>query len=156
MRKIDINGEEVSLDPSNLQFSHENLNDYLCKVPALYAYYSDKWAEAQHVNYCQEDISESVYAHKFEFYKNDGVSDKLAEAKTKSDKEVMDAKSAARQSKLDMQAIYGYLRALDKAHENALNLGYNIRKEMDKIHPGIKSGRDMDIDKALERVLNEE
>lgn len=154
MRKIEINGEEVALDPADLEFSEANLNDFLCKLPARYAYYSAKWAEAQHLNYCCEDVQEGIYAQKFELYKNQGGSDKLADARASADKEVTDARRAARKAKLYMQEIYGYLRALDKAHENALNLGYNIRKEMDKIHPGIKKQRDFDSE--LEKMFAEE
>jgi hypothetical protein len=153
MRKIQLGDEEVSLDPANLQFSEANLNEFLCKLPALYAYYSAKWAEAQHLNYCCEDAVEAIFAQKFELYKNQGGSDKLADARASADKEVSDARRAARKTKLFMQEIYGYLRSLDKAHENALNLGYNIRKEMDKLHPGIKR---RDFDKELDQILNEE
>lgn len=153
MRKIKIGEEEVSLDSANLEFSEANLNEFLCKLPALYAYYSAKWAEAQHHNYVCEDVQEAVFAQKFELYKNQGGSDKLADARATADPQVSDARRAARKAKLYMQEIYGYLRALDKAHENALNLGYNIRKEMDKLHPGIKR---RDLDKELEQIFAED
>lgn len=153
MKKIKLNEEEVLLDPVNFEFSEANLNDFLCKLPALYAYYSAKWAEAQYENYCCEDQQAAVYAQKFEFFKNEKASDKLADARATADKDVTDARRAARRTKLAMQEIYGYLRALDKAHENALNLGYNIRKEMDKLHSGIKK---RDFDKELEQMFAEE
>lgn len=156
MYKFTMNNEEIILDDTNLQFSEANLNDFLVRLPALYAYYSQKWAEAQHEHFCAEDQYESLYSAKFEIYKSDKASDKLAEARTMSDKDVMEAKNIARKAKFNMQSVYGYLKSLDKAHENALNLGYNLRKEMDKIHPGIKSASVRDYDKELQSILSED
>ena len=39
---------------------------------------------------------------------------------------------------------------MDKAVENALNLGYNIRKEIDKIHPQTVAGKGYDDDLPLD------
>lgn len=138
--KVKINGEEVILDPKNLEISEANLNSFLSEFAAKYDYFSRRLCYAQKLLYRFEDAYEVTYAKKFEFYKEqESCSDKLAEAKAKSNDEVAKAKQAMRECKHRKDLLWNYLRSMDKAHEDALNLGYNIRKEMDKLHPGIKS-----------------
>jgi predicted metal-dependent hydrolase len=154
MRKLKIGEEEVNLDPANLRFSEESLNDFLCKFAGIYAYYNQKWAEAQYINYCHEDRCEYLYSKKFEMYKQDNPV-ALAEAKAKADDEVKDAKMLARKTKLHMQELQGYLKALDKAHDNALNLGYNIRKEMGNLQSDIRF-KGNDLDRRLDEIMKED
>lgn len=157
MKKVTVNGEEVVLDPANLRFDEVTLNDFIKKFSANYAYYNQKWAEAQHAHYCAEDEYDTIYAQKVVHYKTEKASDKLADARAKSDEEVVEALKAVRLAKLQMQELYGYLRSLDKAHDDALNLGYNIRKEMDKIHPGIREPSNIrDYDAELDKLLQED
>lgn len=139
-----IGNDEVLLDPEYLKVSEITLNDFLCSFGGIYEYYSRKWAESQFLHYCAEDRHDQLYNEKFRFYKEDGGSDKMAEAKAKSHNDVVELRQAARRAKLTMQLIYGYLRALDKTHENAINLGYNVRREMDKLYPNEIKRRDVD------------
>lgn len=136
--KIKIGIEDVELSADNLKITEIGLNDYLCNFAAIYDYYSRKWSEAQYLHYVSEDKYDCLYCDKFRCYKEDGCSDKLAEARSKSNHEVIDARNAVRKAKLTMQLIYGYLRALDKSHENALNLGYNLRREMSHLFSEVK------------------
>lgn len=155
MQKVKLGAEEIVLDDDNLVVSEEGLNEFLCKFSSIYNYYSGKWAEAQYYHHMLEDQSETLYARKFEFYKNEGSTDKLAEARAKSNDEVVAAKAAARKAKLMMQKLNGYLRSLDKSHEDALNLGYNIRKEIDKVFPKEIKGVPRNYDLELDRIMNE-
>lgn len=134
--KIKLGEEEIDLDEDNLIVSESNMNEFLKKFAGIYNYYNNAWAKSQYLNHAAEDRYDALYNEKFTFYKeNGGASDKLAEAKAKANEEVQAAKKSVRNSKYIMQLLFTYLRALDKAQENALNLGYNIRKEMDKIFP---------------------
>lgn len=134
VEKVIINGEEIILDSKDVKVSEATLNNFLSNFAAKYDYYSRRFALAQRLLHHYEDIYEACYAKKFEFYKEEGgCSDKLAEAKSKANEEVIKAKRNMREMKFRKDLIWSFLRTLDKAHENALNLGYNIRKEMDKI-----------------------
>jgi hypothetical protein len=125
--------EEIVLDPEHVQFTEATLNDFLQKSPAWFSYYSSKQSHAQYLASLQEDIYEQVYSDKFRFYKAEGGSDKLADASAKTDPEVIEALKKMRKAKENLTAISGFLRALDKANQNALNLGYNLRKEMQQL-----------------------
>lgn len=125
--------EEINLDPARLQFTEATLNEFLKDFPSWYSYYSQVQSRAQLISSLYEDRYDQIYAEKFKFHKFEKASDKLAEASAKSDSDVIDALKQSRKAKQNLNYISGYLRALDKANQNALNLGYNIRKEMDKL-----------------------
>jgi hypothetical protein len=134
--KIKVAEHEVILDPKNLEVSEEIMNDFLKNFAGIYNYYYMMWAKAQHIHYLAEDHYDVLFASKYQWAKeNEGGSDKLAEAKARISEPVVQARMQARDAKYVMQLLNSYLRAMDKAHENALNLGYNVRKEMDKIFP---------------------
>jgi len=158
--KVKIGDEEVILDPKHLEVDEVGLNEFLKNFASIYSYYNNKWARAQFIHYCAEDNADVKYSERFQFYKeNEAGSDKLVDAKAKTHPDVVQARQVSRNAKYAMQLLYVYLRALDKAHENALNLGYNIRKEMDKLFPkSISStdGLDSDVDKQIDRLFNEE
>ena len=154
METVRVGNEDVILDDANLIVSEVGLNDFLCKFAGIYNYYTGKWAEAQFLNYLMDDQYDALQNKKFDFYKNEGSTDKLADARSKSNEEVLTARMASRKSRYVMQKLHGYLRSLDKAHEDALNLGYNVRKELDKVFP--KEIKHSDVDKKLEAMFSEE
>jgi hypothetical protein len=139
--------EEVVLDPEHVQFTESSLNEFLQKAPGWFSYYSAKQSHAQYVASLHEDKYDQIYSDKFRFYKAEGGSDKLAEANSKTDSQVIEALKAARKAKENVAQISGFLRALDKANQNALNLGYNLRKEMQL------SGTKISEDKSLEEIM---
>jgi hypothetical protein len=141
------NDEEVILDPEHVQFTEANLNEFLQKAPGWFSYYSAKQSMAQYVASLYEDMYDQKYSEKFRFYKAEGGSDKLAEASAKTDTEVVEMLKTVRKSKENLTHITGFLRALDKANQNALNLGYNLRKEMQL------TGNRVVEDKSLEEIL---
>src|SRR5690348_6844225 len=108
MYKIVVNGNDVLLDPANLEVNEANLNDFLCKFSGIYAYYSARWAECQHNQYIAEDKFDEVYSKTFNIMKQ-GISDKLAEAKTRAVDEVIKTKKDSRDAKLKSQLLYGYI-----------------------------------------------
>jgi len=160
MIKVKIGDTEVVLEEKHLVVDEVSLNEFLKKFASTYNYYNTMWAKAQYLNHCAEDSFDVKYGERFQFYKeNEGGSDKLVEAKVKSHPDVINARAKARQAKYAMQLLNSYLRAMDKAHEDALNLGYNIRKEIDKIFPqSIKSVDAVgeDVEKQLDEMFNKD
>jgi len=128
--KINVGNEEVDLDAGVMNFTEATLNDYLQKDASTYSYYHQKWVDAQYLATKFEDKYEAAYSAKFREFKEQGATDKLAEAMAKSDAEVVELKDKARITKRTKDHLWGFLKSLDKAHENALNLGYNVRKEV--------------------------
>ena len=161
--KVKVGDQEVVLDPKHLEVSEVSMNDFLKNFAALYSYYNAMWAKSQFIQHLTEDKYDQVASERFQHYKeSEGGSDKLVEAKVTVSEKVIAARRAAREAKYICQLLFTYLRALDKAHENALNLGYNIRKEIDKIYPqhihgeadGLdKDGLPMDVDKQVEKLV---
>ena len=138
--KLTIGKEEVELDAAVMNFTEATLNEYLMKDAGTYSYYHQKWVDAQYLATKYEDNFETLYAKKFQECKEAGATDKLAEAMAKSNQEVVEAKDKARITKRAKDQLWGFLKSLDKAHENALNLGYNVRKEMTVLqHQGVKN-----------------
>lgn len=128
--KVKVGAEEVDLDPSVMAFTENTINDYLIKDAANYSYFHARMVDAQYLAAKYEDAHDTLYSVKFREYKEQGATDKLAEAMAKSDKEVVEAKEKARITKRAKDHLWGWLKSLDKAHENVLNLAYNVRKEL--------------------------
>jgi len=150
--KLKVGEEEVFLDPQNLEVDEVNMNDFLKKFPGIYNHYNTMWAKAQLIQRTVEDRYENILNDRYVFFKqNDGGSDKLAEAKAKIHEGVVQAKKTMQAAKYVTQQLHAYLRSLDKAHEDALNLGYNIRKEMDKLYPQtISASQDAKMAKLMQ------
>lgn len=144
--------DEVTLEPEHVQFTEATLNEFLQNAPGWFSYYSAKQARAQYIASLHDDKYEQVYSDKFRFYKAEGGSDKLAEASAKTDPEVVEALKRSRKAKENLTYITGFLRALDKANQNALNLGYNLRKEM-QLSGGNRIGGE---EKTLEDIFGTE
>jgi hypothetical protein len=159
MMKIKVGEHEVVLDPKHLEISEEGMNDFLKNFAGLYNYYHMMWSKAQYLHYKLEDRHDVLLAERYQWYKeNEGGSDKLAEAKARISEQVIQAKKSARDAKYVMQVLNSYIRALDKAHENALNLGYNIRKEIGHLFPQEVRGplRTAAIDAEIAKFFEEE
>jgi hypothetical protein len=128
--KVIVGNEEIELKIEDTKFTEATLNEYLMKDAATYSYYHAKYVDAQYYATKHEDLHEALYSKKFQERKEAGATDKLAEAMAKIDDEVTAAKDKARLAKRSKELLYGFLKALEKAHDNAINLGYNVRKEM--------------------------
>jgi len=132
--KVTIGKDEVELDPKVMDFSEATLNEFLMKDAGTYSFYHQKWVDAQYLATKYEDYHEALYAKKFQECKENGATDKMAEAQAKACPEVVEAKEKSRITKRTKDHLWGFLKSLDKAHENALNLGYNVRKELQVLH----------------------
>lgn len=147
-------GEEIDLSSENLLIDESNLNAFLKKSAASYNYFTSRLAKAQMLHSIAEDKYDIAYSTEFQRIKeSEGGNDKLVEAKSSIAAEVSEARSYLREAKYNLDLITKYVRSLDKVHDNALNLGYNIRKEMDKIFPQEVKGLDPNIDDQIANIF---
>ena len=143
--KIKVGGQEVDLDENKLRFNEATLTKYFEEEALNYDYYGRLLADAEYLLQRSELQYDVIYAEKFkEFKEGAGGSDNLCTSKTVCNDDVVEAKKAVLFAKRKVKLLQQHLRAWDKAHENALNLGYTLRKEMSKLGPGIMVARDMD------------
>jgi len=134
MSNIKIGDEKITLDEKILEVNHETINEFLSKYAAWYRYYQSKHSDATLIARSYSDQYTSLLNSKFKKFKEEqGCSDKMAEACAKSDEEVLSVQKKARAAEYIKDELYGFLRSMDYAHENAKELCYNMRKEMDKI-----------------------
>lgn len=128
--KVKVGNEEIELDPGIMAFTEHTLNEFLMKDAGNYSYYHQKMVDAQYIASKYEDAYDNLYYKKFCEFKETGMAVATAEATAKCDPEVMEAQEKARITKRSKDHLYGFLKSLDKAHENVLNLAYNVRKEL--------------------------
>jgi hypothetical protein len=135
MRKIKVGKEDIELNEEILNVNADNVNDFLTKYAGLYHYYSIKHNDASFIHKRYTDQFSATLNSKFKVYKEAGsCSDKLAEASSKCDDEVMGIQEKVRAAEYAREELYGYLKSLDYAHQDALQICYNLRKELDKIY----------------------
>lgn len=132
--QIKVGAEEVNLDEKILEVNHETINEFLSKYAAWYRYYQSKHSDAMLIARSYSDQHAALLQSKFKQYKETmNCSDKMAEACSKSDEEVLSLQKRMRAAEYIKDELYGFLRSMDYAHDNAKELCYNMRKEMDKI-----------------------
>lgn len=134
---ISLSGEEIILDNSRLLFNEVTLNKFMENLGQWYDYFSQKLAEAEALLAYKEYEYEVVFSKKYEEAKEQGSTDKLAEAAAKKNEEVCLAKKEIISAKYKVTILKQHLRSWDKAHENAQSRGHMIRKEMDKLNTDI-------------------
>lgn len=137
MNVIKIASEEVCLDPANLAFNETTLTEYLQKEGGYYNNFGAYLAKAEFILQRREIEYDALYGDKFKMFKDDGASDKKAEAQANSDVDIIKAKEAIAAAKYKVKLLQQHLRAWDKNHENAQSLGHYLRKEMDKLNAEI-------------------
>lgn len=142
---VKLGNEEVKLDPAILLFNEATINSFLEKYASLYDDYVKSHSKAQYLHSKLKDKYEEMVAEKIVFFKeSSGCSDKTAEAKAKTDDDVKKALQDVRVSKHTESRINGFLRSMDRAHSDAMQLCYNLRKELDKLFSTVKYKRDFD------------
>lgn len=136
MKTIKLGNEEILLDDELLKFSEHSINQFLQNYADKYSFYTQKHADAQYLHSCLEDRYDAIYSDKFSHIKEMGGSDNLAKAKTIADQEVQGALENVRVAKYNVNLLWGYIRSMDRAHENCVNTCYNMRKELDRLFSG--------------------
>jgi hypothetical protein len=130
---VKLGSKDINLDQELLKFDEHTINKFLQTFAANYNIYYQYHSDAQFVHSRFEDKYDAVYSDKFRLYREESSSDKMADMKAKSDKEVQEAIENVRIAKHNVNLIWGYLRAMDHCYNSALNFCYNLRKEMDTI-----------------------
>ena len=146
----------IEINPSNLAFNETTLSTYLTKEAGFYDNFGSSLAVAERVLQIAELRHERIYSEKFSLYKDMGGSDKLADARAKSDDDVVKAREVVVEVKYKVKRIQQHLRAWDKNHDNAQSLGYMMRKELDKLAPEIKHRRESSFEEELESMSAEQ
>jgi hypothetical protein len=134
---IKIGGQEVVLDNSRLAFNEVSLNAFMENLALWYDYFSQKLAEAEAILAYKEYEYDVLFSSAYERSKEDGCTDKLAEANAKKEPNVCEAKKEIIGAKHKVTLLKQHLKAWDKAHENAMSRGHMLRKEMDKLNTDI-------------------
>jgi hypothetical protein len=134
---IKIGGQDIVLDNARLSFNEISLNNFMENLALWYDYFSQKLAEAEAILAYKEYEHDVLFASSYEKSKEEGCTDKLAEANAKKDANVCEAKREIIGAKHKVTLLKQHLKAWDKAHENAMSRGHMIRKEMDKLNTDI-------------------
>jgi hypothetical protein len=139
--KIDLGPYgEVQIDPQLLHFSEASLSKYMEQEAGWYNYFSQKLTDAERWLADLEYEYELKYQAVFRTEKGDKASDKLAEARAKTDHDVAEAGRKMIAAKHAMRKLQVFMRAFDKNHDNATSRGHTLRKEMDRLGNTIYGG----------------
>jgi len=134
---LKIGGQDIFLDNSRLAFNEISLNNFMENLALWYDYFSQKMAEAEAILAYKEYEYDILFSSSYEKSKEEGCTDKLAEANAKKDANVCEAKREIIAAKHKVTLLKQHLKSWDKAHENAMSRGHMVRKEMDKLNTDI-------------------
>lgn len=152
MELIKLGEQEIILDTKHLEFSESNIMGYMAEFGGIYNYYAQRTADAEALLEKAERYHESKYLEKFQQAKELGGSDKMAEAKARTDEEVQKLNDFVINIHGSVLKLKAFVKSLDKAHENAQNLGHFLRKEMDKLMSSWPSEKP---ESDFNKILNE-
>lgn len=143
-RIINLNGEDVILDPQNLRFTDATLNQFFELVSGFCDYYGQKLADANREVSRAEQLFERLYIEKFKEFRegfggDGGKSEKTSELYAKAESEVVKAKTEVHETTYKRDSIWNHLKALNAAREDAHNRGHFLRKELDKLNMEVRS-----------------
>lgn len=138
--KLTFDKFEVVVDPENLRFDEDSLSSYIQKEGGFYDNFGNFLALAERNLQNKEVQYEKVYCERFVESKDDGASDKLAEAKAKCDPVVVLVKEQIIEARYVVNRLKNHLKAWDKNHDNAQSCGHMLRKQLDKMNSDIMGG----------------
>lgn len=148
--ELKVAGYKVVLDSKSLNFNEANLNEFLQTEGGKYDYFGRAAVNLEAIFQVRKAEYEQLREGKFDKYKSeDKCSDKLATARAEIDPEVIEARKSMIAAQRNWRLVQQHLRSWDKTHENALNFGYNKRKELDKLSPVIRDDLEDRISKTL-------
>jgi hypothetical protein len=155
--KLEFAGFSVELDSENLKFNEATLNNYIQTEAGYYDNFGAYLSLAEKNMQNKEVLHEKLFNERFVEAKDAGGSDKLAEAKAKSDVTVLKLKEDVVEARYAVNRLKQHLRAWDKNHDNAQSMGHMQRKIMDKLYGDImgrfKLAGDGDIDAAITETV---
>ena len=136
-RIIKVGDVSVDLDPNRLLFNEATLSQFQESMATWYDHFGEMYCTADYYYSLAKEHAEIVFAKIYAEKKEDGATEKQADAQARTHSDVMKAKKQILQAKQKRDQIQQHIKAWDKAHENAQNRGYMIRKEMDKLQSEI-------------------
>lgn len=139
VRTINVDGEEVVLDPQNLKFTDATLNQFFELVSGFCDYYGQKLADSSRAVAKAEQQFERLYIEKFKEFREAGKSEKTSELYAKAEEEVVRAKSTVVDALYKRDSIQNHLKAMNAARDDAHNRGHFLRKELDKINMDVRN-----------------
>ena len=162
MEKLEFDGYTVTLDSKNLQFDEATLSIYIQHEAGYYDNFGGFLALAERAQQNKDTLYEKIYYERFVEAKEMGGSDRLAEARAKSDPTVVALKEEAIQAKYVVNRLKQHLKAWDKNHDNAQSMGHMLRKQMDKLNAeismrlaGVDRSEIPGLDNAVENTVGE-
>lgn len=135
-RTVVVNGQPVTLDPKRLQFNETTLSKFMQDFSVWYDYYSSQAALSESLSTKAKNDYEVKYMEKFIEGKREIGSDKAADAFAKVSEEVQTLRTDLEIKDTATKMLKEYVKSLDRAHQMAVNRGYMLRKEMDKLGSG--------------------
>lgn len=132
--KLTFDKYTIEINPENLRFDEQSLSAYIQTEGGHYDNIGAYLSLAERNLQNKEVQHEKLYCERFEEAKEEGSSDKLAEAKAKKDGDVVEMKNAVIEARYAVNRLKNHLKAWDKNHDNAQSLGHMLRKQMDKLH----------------------
>jgi len=135
--KFNIGNTEVIIDPDLLVFNDLTLGKYIEREGGWFDHYGSMLALAERHLGLLEAKHEKLFGERFAEFKDVGGSDKLAEARAKSDDDVSECRKQIVDAKYRVGRLKGHLKAWDKNHDNAQSMGHMQRKQMDKLNASI-------------------
>ena len=160
--KFYIGEHEVVIDPSLLRFNDQTLSKYIEQEGSWYDNIGHSLSLAERHSSLLEAKYEKFFSERFAEFKDMGGSDKLCEARAKSDVDVSNLKEQIANAKYRVSRLKQHLKAWDKNHDNAQSMGHMQRKQMDKLNASIMGQvagvdvNDMLCDKAAESLAKKE
>jgi hypothetical protein len=146
---IVVAGEKVVLDPANLKFNEATLTQFLDREGSWYDYFGRMLANAEAEAAVAKEAAEVAFLQAFNEYRLEVSSDKRAESMARVENGVIQAKNHQLNAEHKVKLLKQHLRSFDKAHDNAISMGHNLRKEMEMTGNRIysrPSGNDVSFD----------
>lgn len=155
VEKLEFDKFSVVINPENLRFDEASLSHYITTEGGYYDNFGYYLALAERNLQNKESAYEKLYCERFVEAKESGSSDKLAEAKAKSDADVVELKDQIFDARYAVNRLKNHLKAWDKNHDNAQSLGHMQRKLMDRLHTDTIYERSNAIVSHLDKEIEE-
>lgn len=153
MSKIKVGNDEIELDEKILEVNIDTLNSFLSSYASWHRYYQNKYNDAAYIVKRYNDNYTSMLNSRFKEMKHlSNCSDKMAEASSKCDPAVLEIQEKLRTAEYVKDELWGFLRSMDYAHEDAMQICYNVRKEMSTIGGYVSKPSDKLSDSQMNKL----
>lgn len=151
--KIKIGEKEVILDVNLMAFNEHNLSEYIEKEAAWFDYFGAMLADAEFYMHRMQVEYDKIYSQKYAEAKDNGATEKRAEAAAQVNDDVIKAKMDLIESKHNVKLLQQHLMAWKMSHDNAQSRGHTLRKEMDILNRDIRGQRDENLDDKIDSIV---